>query len=214
MRRLAAPCSFAALALLAAAEPPAPAEDECLKAGAEIVVKALRFSDGRSHSFMVTNNATSPIFLISIGDGAFIENSYSTQPASVGSPSGWKYTYVLGQDPRRPGSHSHTLTSYLWSALEEPEAWIQPGRSLSGFSVQLPTPREAVLAYVDFWESIGMPVQPTEPSLEEMEARVPPQPDLTKMPFTMLRRGERCVVGTIEPDSASDAGDARPSSGP
>ena len=98
MRRNAAPCSFAALALLAAAEPPAPAEDECLKAGADIVVKALRFSDGRSHSFMVTNNATSPIFLISIGDGAFIEDSYHTQPASVGSPSGWKYTYVLGQD--------------------------------------------------------------------------------------------------------------------
>ena len=59
-----------------------------------------------------------------------------------------------------------------------------------------------------------MPVQPTEPSLEEMEARLPPQPDLTKMPFKMLRRGERCVVGTIEPDSASDAGDARPRSGP
>ena len=214
MSRRAAPVSFAALALLAAAEPPAPAEDCPNQAGAEVVVKALRFSDGRSHSFMVTNNGTSPIFAISIGDGAFIENSYNVQPVSVGSPSGWEYTYVLGQDPRLPGSHSHTLTSYLWSALEDPEAWIQPGRSLSGFSVQLPTPHEAVLAYFAFWESVGMPEErPTEQSWARMEARLPPQPDLTKLPFEVLRSGERCVVGTIELDSGSDAGGAQPRAG-
>ena len=166
MSRRAALLSLAALALLAADERPALAE--CQKAGAEVVVKALRFSDGRSYSFMVTNNGTSPIFAISIGDGAFIEDSYNVQPVSVGSPSGWEYTYVLGQDPRLPGSHSHTLTSYLWAALEDPEAWIQPGRSLSGFSIQLPTSREASLA---FWESIGTPEQPTEQSLARMEAR-------------------------------------------
>ena len=160
---------------------------------------------------MVTNNGTSPIFAISIGDGAIIEDSYNVEPASVGSPSGWEYTYVLGQDPRLPGSHSHTLTSYLWSALEDPEAWIQPGRSLSGFSVQLPTPHEAVLAYLAFWESVGMPQErPTDPPLE---ARLPPQPDLTKLPFEVLRSGERCVVGTIELDSGSDACGTQPHAG-
>ena len=208
MFRRAAPLSFAALALLAAAERPALAE--CQKAGDEIVVKALRFSDGRSHSFMVTNNATSAIYNLSIGDGAFIEASYSTQPVSVGSPSGWKYTYVLGQDPRLPGSHSHTLTSYLWAALKNPEAWIQPGRALSGFSIQLPTPREASLA---FWESIGTPEQPTEQSLARMEARLPPQPDLTRLPFRVLLDRGPCVVGTVELDSGSDAGDTQPRSG-
>ena len=208
MSRRAARLSFAALALLAAAERPALAE--CERAGDEIVVKALRFSDGRSYSFRVINNGTSPIYNLTIGRGAFIEASYDVEPASVGSPSGWKYTYVLGQDPRLPGSHSHTLTSYLWAALKSPEAWIQPGRSLSGFSIQLPTPREASLA---FWKSIGTPEQPTEQSLARMEARLAPQPDLTKLPFDVLRSGGRCVVGTIELDSGSDADDAQPHSG-
>ena len=208
MFRRAAPLSFAALALLAAAERPALAE--CQKAGDEIVVKALRFSDGPLPFLHGDEQRDEPIYNLSIGDGAFIEASYSTQPVSVGSPSGWKYTYVRGQDPRLPGSHSHTLTSYLWSALKDPEAWIQPDRSLSGFSIQLPTPREASLA---FWESIGTPEQPTEQSLARMEARLPPQPDLTKLPFDVLRSGERCVVGTVELDSGSDTGDALPHSG-
>ena len=110
---------------------------------------------------------------------------------------------VLGQDPRLPGSHSHTLTSYLWSALEDPEAWIQPGRSLSGFSVQLPTPHEAVLAYLAFGSRSGCP----------RSGRRIRQPDLTKLPFDVLRSGGRCVVGTVELDSGLDADDAQPRAG-
>ena len=67
MRRNAAPCSFAALALLAAAEPPHPQANCPTQPSSEVAVKALRFSDGRSYSFMVTNNGTRPIMNISVG---------------------------------------------------------------------------------------------------------------------------------------------------
>ena len=217
MRRLAVSCSFATLAMLAAAEPPAPAKEapadprempECSKADSdEVVVEALRFSDGRSYSFRVTNNGTSPIRHVALGwvrhRGPFIEGSFATMPTSMGSPDGWKSMHTAAQDPRLPGSHSHPLINYQWF-VEDPDARIQPGRSLSGFSVQLPTPHEAVLAYLDHWESLGMPAE-RQPKGRPLEERLRPQPDLTKVPFRASSERRCPAFGTVELDSGSDA---------
>ena len=80
MSKHAAPCAFATLAALAAAGPSVHA-DECPKAaGSEVVVEALRFSDGRSYVYRVTNNGTSPISTLSIGTvgggDTFIEDTF------------------------------------------------------------------------------------------------------------------------------------------
>ena len=90
MSRHAAPCAFAALAMLAAAEPTDQA-DECPKeAGSEVVVRALRSSDGRSYAYRVTNNGTSPIYNLSIGRAGdtFIEDSHSLPTSGTGSRPG------------------------------------------------------------------------------------------------------------------------------
>ena len=228
MRRLAAHCSFAALAMLATAETPEPAKEapanpgempECPKADSdEVAVAALRFSDGRSYSFRVTNNGTRPIVNVAIGWGGdtFIEGSFNNRPTSIGSPSGWKGMHTAAQDPRLPGSHSHPLILYQWFA-ENPDARIQPGRSLSGFSVQLPTPEEAVLAYLDQRERLGVPAE-RQPKGRPLEERLRPQPDLTKVHFEVRTYLARCpAFGTVELDSGSgadDAGNTQPRSGP
>lgn len=179
MTRHAVPCSFALLAMLAAAAPSEPAP-ECPKGGSEVVVKAVRFSEGPpSYSFMVTNNATRPIHSFSLGwgDDTFIEASFESVPTSIGSPRGWEGMHVFGQDPREPEAHSPSLVSYLWHP-EDPESRIQPGQSLSGFSVQLPAPRT-----------------------NHPPGRPPPYPDLTDVPFTADLVGARCPVkGTVESD--------------
>lgn len=196
------PCAIAALVVAAAATP---AEDCAKQPGDDVVVKAHRFSDGRSYAYLVTNNGTTPIYAIYIGYGAFIEIDYSTQPTSMGAPNGWRGTDAWVPDPRWPRSHSPRLIQYLWEA-EDPDAWIQPGRSLSGYSIQLPTPHESVLAYRDFWESRGLPAElPTDPRLEE---RLDPQPDLASVPFQVGRYGGCGAEGTVELDGPPDPGDS------
>ena len=206
MRRQAAPVAFALLSTLALAEQ----AEECPKpAGSEVVVQALRFSDGRSYAYRVTNNGTSPIVSVTVGFGGdeFIENNYSTEPVSLGSPSGWKGQYLPTPDPRLPESHAPVLARYFWQAEDWQTGGIQPGRSLSGFSVQLPTPQEAELAYMQRNASLGLSTTPLrDPPLEE---RLPPQPDLTDVPFKIFGRFARCDrVGTVELDRGWDASDA------
>ena len=112
---------------------------------------------------------------------------------------------MLTQDPRLPGSHSETLSRYFWERETAKTEGIQPGRSLSGFSVQLPTPHEAELAYVHFRESHGLRTKlPTDPPLEE---RLPPQPDLTQVPFRIGVYARCPLVGTVELDSSWGADD-------
>lgn len=191
----------ATLATVAAA---APVEDCVKQPGDDVVVKAHRFSDGRSYAYLVTNNGATPIRNVYIGWGAFIEIDYSTEPMSIGSPDGWNGMYVFVPDPRWPQSHSPRLIQYLWEA-EDPETWIQPGRSLSGFSIQLPTPREAALAYRRFFESLGSVAElPADPPLEE---RFDPPPDLANVPFQVARSGACDAEGMVELDGAPKAAD-------
>ena len=182
MPRQAITCVFGALALLGASEPPDPVEEECPKGEGDVVVKALRFSEGPpAYSFMVTNNGARPIWNLTLGtlDDTFIAAQFETIPTSVGSPGGWEGMHVFAQDPRLPGAHSHSLIAYYWTAADHPEAWIKPGRSLSGFSVQLPTVEE-------------IPGKPR---------RRPAYPELTDVPFRARGYGGRCpIIGTVEPD--------------
>lgn len=210
--RLAVLCPALSLAPLAASEPTEPAEECPRPAGSEVVVKALRFSDGRSYAFMVTNNGLTPIRSITIGWGGppFIERSVKTEPTNLGSPSGWESSSVMGQDPRLPGSHAHTLISYRWVA-EDDTGWIQPGRRLSGFTVQLPTPREMELAWLRFWTSQeGALAKPSDlPKDPPINDRLPPQPDLTRVSFSVWQWGGRCddTVGMVVPDRRENASD-------
>ena len=183
MARQAVTSVFAALAVLGAAAPLDPPEkEECPQGGSEVVVRALRFSEGPpSYSFMVTNNGTRPIGILKLGRGedTFIDAQFETVPTSVGSPSGWEGMHVFGQDPRLPEAHSHSLVAYLWNT-EDPEARIQPGDSLAGFSVQFPAPKR-------------------NPSGETRELSA--LPDLTDAPFRVWPYGARCpIVGVVEPD--------------
>ncbi len=220
MRRQAAPFAFALLSTLALAEPAEQVEQgdstgffaECRKpAGSEVVVQALRFSDGRSYAYRVTNNGTIPIVHVTVGwavgwGGEFIENNASTEPVSLGSPSGWKGEYTPTPDPRLPESHAPVLARYWWHVEDSETGAIQPGRSLSGFSVQLPTPQEAELAYMQRKASLGLSTTPLrDPPFEE---RLPPQPDLTDVPF-VIRRYAQCplLFGTVELDRGWDASD-------
>ena len=208
--RLAAFGSALALATPGAAQPPNQPRQCPRPAGSEVVVKALRFSDGRSYAFMVTNNGAKPIRSISIGwrGPPYIEGSVKTEPTSMGSPSGWQSSAVRGQDPRLPGSHSHPLISYYWS-VEDDTAQIQPGRSLSGFFVQLPTPHEMELAYLRHLESWDPSVGPSDlPKDPPINDRLPPQPDLARVSFRVGQHVGRCgyAVGTVVPDRTGDGG--------
>ena len=91
---------------------------------------------------------------------------------------GWNGMHVFGQEPRRPEAHSPSLISYLWNT-EDPKARIQPGQSLSGFSVQLPAPRK-------------------DPPGNK---RRPVYPDLSDVSFQVDADGARCAaIGIVELD--------------
>lgn len=174
-------CLFALMAVLGATAPSEPLA-ECPKSGSEVVVKALRFSEGPpAYSFMVTNNGARPLVALKLGRGedTFAEVAFESIPASMGSPTGWQGTHVLGQDPRHPEAHSTSLISYLWTA-EDSAAWIRQGQSLSGFSVQFPPPKES---------PDGRPR--------------PAHPDLAATPFTARPYGARCpTVGMVRFDQS------------
>ncbi len=202
-----------ALAPHLAADPARP-PDECPRpAGSEYVVKALRFSDGRSYAFVVTNNGPKPIFSVSIGWGGppYIEGSVKTEPTNVGSPTGWKGRHLNHPDPRLPKSHSPTHIRYYWVTDDDAMA-IAPGRSLSGFSVQLPTPREMELAWLRSRESQGVPAEPSDlPRDPPINDRLPPQPDLTRVSFRVADYARWCgaAVGTVVPDLGAEDGSLR-----
>lgn len=185
MTRPAIACIVAGLAAFGVGAPSSdtPVEDECPKGGGEVVVKALRFSEGPpAYSFMVTNNGARPIWNLSLGtlEDTFIEAQFETVPTNVGSPGKWEGTHVFAQDPRMPEAHSHSLIAYYWTAAEHPDAWIRPGKSLAGFSVQFPMPKR-------------------HPPGDER--RRPAHPDLTNTPFLVDPYGARCpIVGVVEPD--------------
>ena len=202
MARYVAGFALGTLAMLAAS---APAE-ECAGDAADVVVKAHRFSDGRSYAYLVMNKGAAPIRSFYIGWGAFIDSSYSSKPVSIGSPSGWKGMHAVVPDPRLPQSHSPRLIQYLWKAGDDPKTWIQPGRSLSGFAIQLPTPHESALAYLRVSLAYrSLAELPKDPPFEE---RLPPQPNLASVPFEALSTGGCSVVGTVELDGVPDAGDS------
>ena len=179
----AAPGVFAALAALGAVEPSKPVAEDCPHREGEVVVKALRFNEGPpAFAFMVTNNGARPIWSLKLGtlEDTFIEAQFATVPTSVGAPAGWEGMHVFGQDPRLPGAHSHSLISYNWNALDHPELWIQPRRSLAGFSVQFPEPKK-------------------DPPGEVRRRTV--HPDLANTVFRVRAYGARCpIVGVVEPD--------------
>ena len=163
----------------------------CPQKPSAVVIRALQFSGApRNYAFMVTNNSTRPIVSLDIGTGLFgrdwyrfIELSERSRPTSVGSPSGWYGGSLLVRDPRQPGSESRTLVVYFWGHNQnipfESRVWIQPGQSLSGFSVQLPA------------------------SETPIEGQIPPaaHPDLTNVPFNAHTFGGGCPeVGMVEAD--------------
>ena len=203
MLRLTVLCPVLALAALAVAEQLEPVEECPRPARSEVVVKALRFSDSRSYAFTVTNNGTRPIRIFAIGSvgtaGPFIEDTYNSIPINMGSPNGWKGRHLGSTDPRLPNSHAETLIRYYWDSEDE-ESWIQPRRSLSGFVVQLPTPHETEIISRRLNESWGLSGEPLkDPPLAE---RLPPQPDLMRVPFKVLGVAGKCqsAIGTVVPD--------------
>ena len=200
MRKLALLCPALAATLAAADRTTTP---ECpQQAGSDVTVTAQRFGDGRSYAFLVTNNSPSAILGITIGwPGATpIEGSVKTMPVTIGSPSGWKGKAVRSPDPRLPGSHPQALISYEWTAHGTKLKDFGPGRSLSGFAVQLPTPSEAELAYLTTLGALGFPTQPPkDPPIDE---RFAPQPDLRRVSFLANVYEGRCrwIVGMVVPD--------------
>ncbi|MYE22815.1 MAG: hypothetical protein F4Y01_02545 [Gammaproteobacteria bacterium] len=108
----------------------------CAQEPPKATVKAMRFPEGPpAFSFMVTNHGTLPIRMISIGsngDRSVLAIAPETEPTSLGSPKGWKGTRTFGYET--------PFLKYFWEA-EDPNARIQPGESLTGFSVQLPEPQ-------------------------------------------------------------------------
>ena len=165
----------------------------CPQKPSAVVIRALQFSGApRNYAFMVTNNSTRPIVSLRIGTGLvvrdwhrFIELSERSRPTSVGSPSGWNGVSFLVRDPRQPDSESRTLVVSSWGHGQnihipfQSRVWIQPGQSLSGFSVQLPA------------------------SETPIEGQIPgaAHPDLTNVPFIARTFGGGCPeVGMIEAD--------------
>ncbi len=173
-------CSLLVAGALATAGNSEPTTD-CPEDSSEVVVKAVRFTDGPpSYSFRVTNNGTRSLGIVVLGEGAErrLPIAPETVPTSIGSPAGWEGIHVFGQDPRRPKVHSPTLITYLWTA-KKPEARVQPGQSLSGFSVQLP------------------PESENTKSADGSGAGF----DIASLPFSVHPYGARCpVTGTVELD--------------
>ena len=177
------------VAMLSAA--PLLAATECAQEGFAAVVKAVRFSGyPPAYVFRVTNNGTKPVqvVLIGIAEGTYgmdklIDRSVESEPMSMGSPKGWTARVVYGRDPRLPESHSPSVMGYRWIA-DDRKAWIQPGQSLSGFSVQLP--------------GSGREMNDGE--------RKPSYPDLADVPFSVHARGSPCpvMVGMVEVDWTSE----------
>ena len=177
MTRCILTCSFVVLAALVTGEPTHPVES--LENGPQVAVKALRFSqEPPSYAFKVTNNGTKPIRSVSLGSGGdtFLDASLEAVPTSIGSPNGWKGMHVFTPGLRRSGARSHSTISYVWIA-DDPNGWIQPGESLSGFSVQFA-------------------VTPDHIALDQ-ELR-PMPPDLTRVPFAVRPFAARAIVGTVE----------------
>ena len=173
-------CSLLAAAALATAGSSEPTID-CPQDSSKVVVKAVRFSDSPpAYSFRVTNNGTRSVGIVVLGEDAErrLRIAPETVPTSIGSPTGWEGIHVFGQDPRRQKVHSPTLITYLWTA-KKPEARIQPGQSLSGFSVQLP------------------PGSENTKSADGSGAGF----DISNLPFLVHPYGARCpVIGTVELD--------------
>ena len=169
-------CSFAILAMLLGTVPAVSAANSP-QDDREVVVRVLRFSDEpAAYSFMVINNGTTPIthVVLGRGDDPVLEVSFDTVPVSIGSPSGWRGRDLVG--------HESVWLSYQWEP-EDRKAWILPGQTLSGFSLQLPVPRG------DVRDGEGRPVPL----------------DLTDVPFSVLRYAGRTVVGTVELDRGPES---------
>ena len=207
---------LAGLAVFAAAESETPALDCPRDSG--VVVKAIRFEGDPFHyAFMVTNNSKEPILEVTIGrgegrDGVWegdIEWASATVPITFGTPRGWKARIVRGQDPQVPEPHIRGLFSYEWRVddqfewrIDEREqgrgAGIRPGRSLSGFSVQLPTPWQS--RFVQRFSQIARGGRDPGIFGPTDEQRLQVQPDLRKVLF-IATDGRRCLqLGEVEAD--------------
>lgn len=149
MLKIAALGCLAALATSVGAdqapEPSSPSKvGGCPPEPADVVVEVLRFDAGvLSYAFRVTNNDEGAIHSLAIGEDVGqlppLIVPPDTVPTSIRAPSGWRGVHVFGQDWRKPGRHWTPAVSYVWIAEDE-EARIQPGESLSGFSLLLPAP--------------------------------------------------------------------------
>ena len=177
---------LAALAILAA---PASGQEDTNPRGCHIIgpdgpvrVIAYKFAveDPPSYAFRVVNNSDAPIFVVSIGSHPYLL-SIDHQPSSITAPEGWRGIPAYGYES--PYMH------YFWEVTEpadgrEPVAdserrhEIQPGESLSGFSIQL---REHI-----------------EPYTEDGTLFV--QEDLRHVSFEALVASGACYVGRVQPD--------------
>lgn len=209
---------LATLASLAAADSVTPALD-CPR-GSDIVVKAIRFEGDPFHyAFMVTNNSKEPILEVTIGRGegrddwweeGDIEWASATVPITFGTPRGWKARIVRGEEKRLESeSEIRGLFSYEWSVDDQFEwrpdelgqgrgAGIQPGRSLSGFSVQLPTPEQSRFTQRFSWIARGI----GDPGIFGLtdKQRLKLQPDLRNVRF-IAGDGNRCLqLGDVQAD--------------
>lgn len=173
-------CSSALLATLVVAEP-ADTGTEPSAGGADVAVKAVRFSDGPpAYSFLVQNTGTKPIKSVCVGsgEGAFIEASLEAVPTSIGSPKGWKGMVVFAHDTQPVETPLRSGIAYLWIA-DDANGWIPPGQSLSGFSLQFAVSRKD-----------------DQPVVE----RRPTPPDLSRAPFVVRPSAARPITGNVELD--------------
>ena len=209
---------LAGLAVFATAESETPALD-CPR-DSDIVVKAIRFEGDPFHyAFMVTNNSPETILEVTIGrgkgrNGVWEEGDIKWAPATVpvtfGAPRGWKSRIVRGEEKRLESeSEIRGLFSYEWSVDDQFEwriaereqgkgAGIQPGASLSGFSVQLPTPQQSRFTERYHWIASGA----GDPGIfgRTDKQRLKLQPDLRNVRF-IAGDGNRCLqLGDVQAD--------------
>ena len=168
---------YVAMALLIATTPLAASgqaiqeSSGCADNGTEVLVVGQKFSEGPpSYTFRVVNDTQSRVIGVSLGIGARLHGTPHI-PTSMGAPMGWKPSHMFG--------HESPYLHYSWT-VETPDAQIQGGQSLSGFTVQLAV-----------WE-------PDQPRFFLDEPVV--QKDLRSIPFYVLLANGACYTGAVRPD--------------
>ncbi len=199
--------AFATIALLILAAPASgkaqeqpgqgPGGADCYQRD-EIRVTAWKFAeDPPSYSFRIVNGSDFPAFSMTLGGDPGLFSIY--RATNIGSPQGW-----TGQTLR---SYERGHIRYVWRPnippdenISESPHLIQPGQTLSGFSVQLPPWGYDYTVTNDTAELIRMPLQP-DGRLRLGDDIVSEQDvDLRFIPFTVRLSGGDCRIGHVQPD--------------